>query len=189
MFVRELSSQGLCLTPPTVDDVESITRCCRDEEIGEWTTLPKPYGLKDAERFVSTVVPSGWADRSPTWALRHTPRGPVVGMIGLGALDDSASELGFWLDPAVRGRGLMSAAVNLVCDFGFEPDGLALERIEWRAFVGNTDSAVVARRVGFRFEGTRRAGGLQRGRRRDEWVAGLLYADPREPAEDWPRID
>ncbi len=86
----------------------------------------------------------------------------------------------------MRGRGLMAKALNLLCDFAFRPDTLALERVEWRAFVGNAASAAVARRVGFRFEGIVRAGGLQRGVRRDMWVAGLLAADTRTPAADWP---
>ncbi|MFC7448103.1 GNAT family N-acetyltransferase [Rhodococcus daqingensis] len=188
MFVESLNDEGLWLTPPGPGDIESITRCCQDEAVGEWTTLPVPYTHDDARRFVERVVPVGWADRSPTWALRHNPAGAVVGMIGLAGRDDSAADLGFWLNQAVRGRGLMARAVNLVCDFGFRPDGMALERIEWRAYVGNKQSASVARRVGFRFEGTLRAGGLQRGRRRDEWVAGLLYADPREQAEGWPDL-
>lgn len=186
MFVVNLSGVGLVLTPPTPEDVESITRCCQDEAIGRWTTMPVPYRQADAEAFVTKVVPAGWADRSPTWAIRRDPNGPVVGMIGLAARDASAAEVGFWLDPALRGHGLMAKALNLVCDFAFRTDTLALERVEWRAFVGNAASAAVARRVGFRFEGVVRAGGLQRGVRRDMWVAGLLAIDPRAPAAGWP---
>ncbi|MGW0043544.1 GNAT family N-acetyltransferase [Rhodococcus sp. NPDC003348] len=188
MFVVGLSGPGLSLTPPTEADVASITSCCQDEAIGRWTTMPVPYRRADAEAFVTRVVPAGWADRSPTWAVRHGPDGPAVGMIGLGARDESAAEIGFWLDPAERGRGLMTAALNLVCDFAFRSDTLALERIEWRAFVGNAASAAVARRVGFRFEGIARRGGLQRGVRRDMWVAGLLATDRRTPHEGWPPL-
>jgi RimJ/RimL family protein N-acetyltransferase len=147
MFVVNLSGVGLVLTPPTPEDVESITRCCQDEAIGRWTTMPVPYRQADAEAFVTKVVPAGWADRSPTWAIRRDPNGPVAGMIGLAAQDASAAEVGFWLDPALRGLGLMTKALNLVCDFAFRPDTLALERVEWRAFVGNAASAAVARRL------------------------------------------
>ncbi|MFF0814920.1 GNAT family N-acetyltransferase [Rhodococcus sp. NPDC003318] len=181
MFVVNLSGRRLTLTPPTVADVDTIARLCRDESVGRWTTMPVPYERADAVAFVTRMVPTGWADRSPTWALRLDPDGPVAGMIGLRALDESAAEIGFWQGAAARGRGLMTEAAQLVCDFAFRADTLALERIEWRAFVGNTASAAVARRVGFRFEGVARRGGLQRGLRRDMWVAGLLAGDSRSP--------
>ncbi|GAA4489375.1 GNAT family N-acetyltransferase [Rhodococcus olei] len=186
MFAQSLGGAGLALTPPTPADVDRITACCQDPSIGRWTTMPVPYRRADAEAFVTEVVPAGWADRRPTWALRRDPDAPVVGMIGLAAGDASAAEVGYWLDAAARGHGLMTRALTLVCDFAFRPDTLALERIGWRALVGNTASAAVARRVGFRFEGTARSGGLQRGVRRDMWVAGLLPTDPRSPAEGWP---
>ncbi|MFD1810699.1 GNAT family N-acetyltransferase [Rhodococcus gannanensis] len=186
MIVTDLAGPGLALTPPTPSDIDRIAECCTDPAIGRWTTMPVPYERADAETFVRKVVPAGWADRSPTWAVRETGGGPVLGMIGLGALDASAAEVGFWLAPESRGHGILTRALNMVCDFGFRQDTLALGRIEWRAFVGNTASAGVARRVGFRFEGTARSGGVQRGSRRDMWIAALLPDDPREPAAGWP---
>ncbi|CRK53598.1 Acetyltransferase [Rhodococcus sp. RD6.2] len=186
MFLTDLAGTGLVLTAPTPSDIDRIAKCCTDPAIGRWTTMPVPYTRSDAEAFVRKVVPVGWADRSPTWAVRRTAAGAVLGMIGLGARDSSAAEVGFWLAPEARGEGIITRALNLVCDFGFRVDALALERIEWRAFVGNSASAEVARRVGFRFEGTARSGGLQRGTRRDMWVAALLPDDPREPAVGWP---
>jgi RimJ/RimL family protein N-acetyltransferase len=82
----------------------------------------------------------------------------------------------------------MTEAVSLVLDFAFaaHPDGLNLQRVEWHAFAGNTASAAVARRAGFRFEGASRLGAVQRGARRDDWQAGLLRDDPRTPADGWP---
>ena len=186
MFLTDLAGTGLVLTAPAPSDIDRIAECCADPAIGRWTTMPVPYTRSDAEDFVRRVVPSGWSDRSPTWAVRRTDDGPVVGMIGLGARDPSAAEVGFWLAPEARGEGIVTRALNLVCDFGFQQNALALERIEWRAFVGNSASADVARRVGFRFEGTARSGGLQRGTRRDMWVAALLPDDPREPGGGWP---
>ena len=50
---------------------------------------------------------------------------------------EPVAEIGFWLAPRYRCRGLATAAMNMVCEFGFRTDTLALHRIEWRAFVGN----------------------------------------------------
>ncbi|WP_072687140.1 GNAT family N-acetyltransferase [Rhodococcus marinonascens] len=186
MFVVALDSEMVRLNPPVLTDIDEICTGCQDRSIAEWTTLPAPYMRSDAERFVRHTAPSGWSDRSPTWTVRETDDGPVVGMIGLIARDATAGEIGYLLSPAVRSRGLMTAAVNLVCDFAFRSDGMGMERIEWCAFVGNRASAAVARRVGFRFEGVQRAGLVQRGVRRDAWMAGLLADDPRRPVAGWP---
>ncbi|MFD8244691.1 GNAT family N-acetyltransferase [Nocardia sp. NPDC059691] len=183
---RVLSNGTIWLSAPTADDVDAITECCQDPAIAEWVTIPVPYVRDSAVTFLEEMVVPGWAARSPTWAIRPHAGAPVVGMIGLGEQDESAAEIGFWLAPAQRSRGLMTQAVELVCEFGFHADALALERISWRAFVGNYASAAVVRRAGFRYEGMSRLGSLQRGRRRDHWLAARLRTDPPGPSDDWP---
>ncbi|WP_174189336.1 GNAT family N-acetyltransferase [Nocardia barduliensis] len=186
MDQQALSNGTVWLSTPTTDDIDTITECCQDPDIAEWVTIPVPYVRDSAVTFLEEMVGPGWAARSPTWAVRLRADGPVVGMIGLGERDESAAEIGFWLVPAQRSRGLMTQAVELVCEFGFSSDGLALERIAWRAFVGNYASAAVARRAGFRYEGLSRLGSVQRGRRRDHWFAARLRTDPPGPADNWP---
>lgn len=181
-----LSDTTIWLSRPTEADIDDIVACCQEPSIAEWVTIPVPYHRKNAESFLDDMVAPGWATRSPIWALRTRADGPVVGMIDLNARDESASEIGFWLASAQRGRGLMSRAVALVCEFGFQPAGLGLSRISWRAFVGNHASAAVVRRNGFRYEGMARLGSMQRGSRRDTWLAGRLATDPPGPAPDWP---
>ena len=149
--------------------------------------MPAGYTRADAVTFVESCVPKGWADGSPTWAIRESQGGDFVGMVGFIHRDESMVDVGYWLGPAARSRGLMTAALQLACDFAFRTDGMRMERIEWHAYVGNHPSAAVARRVGFRFEGIARQGAYQRGQRRDCWVAGLLRSDPRTPV-DWPEL-
>jgi RimJ/RimL family protein N-acetyltransferase len=185
-----LSNGRVTLTPPTDGDVDAVTEYCRDPEVQRWTTVPRPYERADAVRFIVDVVPAGWATgTTATWAIRREPAGALVGMIGLDGIADGAAEIGFWLAPGARGQGVMTAAVDLVCDHAFAATaqgGLGLRRIVWHAFTGNIPSATVARRAGFRFEGTRRLGGAQRGERLDDWSASLLRDDPRVPAPGWP---
>ncbi|WP_330228271.1 GNAT family N-acetyltransferase [Nocardia sp. NBC_00508] len=181
-----LSNGMIWLSAPTMDDVDTITECCQEPSIGEWVTVPVPYVRENAVSFIEDMVVPGWSSRSPIWAVRLHPDGPVVGTISLGRRDESSAEIGFWLIPAQRSRGLMTQAVNMVCDFGFRADRLDLERIGWRAYVGNYASAAVARRAGFRYEGLSRLGSVQRGRRRDHWFAARLRTDPPGPAAGWP---
>jgi RimJ/RimL family protein N-acetyltransferase len=193
MRLVTLNDTSVWLDLPTAADVDVIAELCRDPSIGEWTSVAVPYQRSDAVAFVEETIPSGWALRSPHWAIRTEPGGALVGMISLIDIDELSAEIGFWLAPACRARGLMTAALRLVCDFALRPDapgsnppGMGLLRVEWRAFVGNHASAAVARGVGFRFEGTLRAGAEQRGTLRDCWIAGLLRGDPAGPADGWP---
>lgn len=184
-----LTGSRVVLSVPGVADIDQVAELCTDPSIARWTTVPSPYSRDNAEAFVLDVVPAAWLSGSScTWAIREESDGELIGMIGLDGIRDGEAELGFWLAPDARGRGLMSAAVALVVDHAFAPapSGLDLDRLVWRAFVGNAASASVARRAGFRFEGTRRAGGSQRGVRLDDWQAALLRDDPREQAGDWP---
>ncbi|MFE3442349.1 GNAT family N-acetyltransferase [Nocardia sp. NPDC059180] len=183
---RMLTDGNLWLSRPRPADIATIVARCQEPSIGEWVTIPLPYGRSDAEAFLTDISDPGWTDRSPTWAIRPAEDGPVIGMIGLGSHDETAAEIGFWLGSDVRGKGVMSRAVRLVCDFGFDPDGLGLVRISWRAFVGNYASAAVVRRNGFHYEGMDRLGGLQRGVRRDSWLGARLVTDPPGPVADWP---
>ena len=191
-----LSDDRLTLSPPSFADIDAITAACQDPEVAAWTTVPSPYGPEHARGFV-THVTDAWAllrsnppselSVEATWALREGGvEAPVLGMVGLRLEGERSAELGFWLAPEGRGRGLMTRAAQLVLDFGFDPEGLDLERALWQAFVGNWPSWAVAWRCGFRFEGQVRAHTVQRGVRRDAWVGTLLRGDPREPVAPWP---
>lgn len=191
MDPRELRDELLVLSPPGDHDVDAITAACQDPEIAAWVTVPAPYERSDAEGFLRELVAPGWASgRELTWAVRAARPADadhrLLGMIGLHGVAEGSAEIGFWTAPWARRRGVTSRAVSLVLDHAFAADGLGLERVLWTAFVGNWPSRRVAWRAGFRFEGTIRLHGVQRGVRRDSWVATILAGDPRVPAEPWP---
>ncbi|MHB1615397.1 MAG: GNAT family N-acetyltransferase [Actinomycetes bacterium] len=186
----ELSDGRLLLRVPDVSDVPAILDACQDPEIERWTTVPSPYRRSDAESFVLRVVPEAWAQgRSAIFAVFDQPddarvQSPpstgspasappgLLGMVGLHDLAAAMGELGYWVAPWARRRGVAVGAARMACQFGFEM--LGLQRIEWWAEVGNTASLRVATKLGFSLEGTCRARLVHQGRRVDGWVAGLL---------------
>jgi RimJ/RimL family protein N-acetyltransferase len=163
------------LDRPSADDAAVITAHCQDPDIQAWTTVPAPYAEVDAVDFLASVE-RGWADGSMlTWAIRVD--GTLVGLVGLSLHPLASAEVGYWLAPAARGRGLMTAVVRGTAAHAFDPAGLALDRLVWHAFVGNWPSRRVAERAGFTVEGTVRGEAIQRGVRRDAWVGTLLRSD------------
>lgn len=177
-----LRTTRLELSPPTEADVDAIHEACQDPEIQRYTTVPSPYERKDAEEFVARTAEDWRSGAHLTWAMRE---GQVLaGTIGLYRLDGRGSgELGYWVSPWSRRRRLLVEAGEAVIDWGFAPDreGLHLDRIEWRAVVGNIGSARAARTLGFQFEGTLRQALVDSKGRDDGWIAGLLRTDERMP--------
>lgn len=177
-----LRTARLELSPPTADDAPAITEAAQDAEVPRWTTLPSPYTLDDAREFIANAAAWTAEGSQLNWAIRRD--GAWVGMIGLAHLDRaSGAEIGYWMAAHARGRGLLTEAARAVVDHGL--DRLGLPRIEWRAVVGNVPSARVARRLGFRYEGTMRQGLADPRGRHDGWIAAILPGDDRTPV-DWP---
>lgn len=80
-------------------------------------------------------------------------------------------EVGFYLVPAARGRGLASEAVGLAVEELFAE---GFERIEMTTTPDNAAVFRLAERLGFAYEGTLRERNLERGRRVDVAWFGLL---------------
>ncbi|GAA5095359.1 GNAT family N-acetyltransferase [Microbacterium yannicii] len=182
-----LRTRRLELSLPVEADVDAIYEACQDAETQRYTTVPSPYERTHAEEFVPRTDADWESGAHVTWAMRE---GPVLaGMIGLYRLDGrGAGELGYWVSPWSRRRGLLTEAARAVLDWGFAADGPGLQRIEWRAVVGNVGSARAARTLGFRYEGTLRQALVGAQGRDDGWIAGLLATDDRTP-QPWPVLD
>ena len=80
--------------------------------------------------------------------------GMIVGSISLTQIERGAfmcGRLGFSVDAAVEGRGLMREALAAVVDYGFQ--GIGLHRIEANHQPQNLRSAALLRRLGFEIQG------------------------------------
>ena len=68
------------------------------------------------------------------------------------------TEIGYWLLPEFRGKGVITRAVHYLCQWAFfEKD---FNRIQVRCAVGNQPSNAIPQRLGFTLEGTERDGEL-----------------------------
>jgi ribosomal-protein-alanine N-acetyltransferase len=81
-------------------------------------------------------------------------------------------EVGFWVAPSVRGRGVGSRAVALAVSWAM--GGLDLLRVEMTTTPENPAVPALARRLGFTQEGVLRARNIERGQRVDILWFGVL---------------
>jgi RimJ/RimL family protein N-acetyltransferase len=159
------------------DDLPAVTRAGQDPESARFTSVPAPYQESDAEYFIRDHVPLGWARGTMAGFAIADQHDRYAGSIDLrlSGPDATEAELGYLVGPWARGRGYASAATRTLCSWGFA--ALGLERIVWMAYLGNDASRRVAEKAGFTLEGVGRGVCVQRGERRDAWVASLLRTD------------
>ncbi|WP_212909241.1 GNAT family N-acetyltransferase [Streptomyces sp. TS71-3] len=177
-----LTTARLLLRTPGIDDIKEVHAACQDPAVQRWTTIPSPYLTEHAESFLGQQVPDGWRNGTAfTFAafLRDdgAPGGhtALVAMVGLSMHRMCIGEIGFWAAPGHRGRGYVTEAALAVIRWAFTSAGV--ERLEWRAEVGNAASRAVAEKAGFTMEGVLRSAIVHQGTRRDSWVAALLPSD------------
>jgi len=164
------------------DDLAGVVEQSQDPESVRWTTVPTPYGLADAQRFVREVMPNGWAEGR--WGFAVEADGRYAGTVELRDEGGGRAELAFGSHPWARGTGTMERACRLVLDWGFAQQGV--RTVVWHAHVGNWASRRLAWRVGFSFGGTLRGYLRHRGDELvDAWSATLLSTDDRQPRSTW----
>jgi RimJ/RimL family protein N-acetyltransferase len=137
-----------------------------------------PYRMEHAAFFVQQMARAAWDDgRRAEFLIEDADGAGRLGRVGLDLRphDPGAAEIGYWMDPRARGRGVATAAVRALCQWAFPELGLTL--IEWRCETGNVASRRVAEKAGFLIEATLRARLVHRGHRVDAWVGSLLNPD------------
>jgi RimJ/RimL family protein N-acetyltransferase len=175
-----LTTDRLLLRTVGPGDTDAVYAACQDPDIQRWTTVPSPYLRAHADSFVGQLVPDGWRDGSMftlgVFLQDGTARGgELVAMTAISMRPQSTGEIGFWTAKEHRGNGYVTEAALSVSRWAFT--SLAIDRVEWRAEVGNEASRAVALRVGFTLEGTLRSAIDHGGVRRDCWVGSLLPSD------------
>ena len=142
-----------------------------------------PMSITDAEAMIDGFATTwrAWAATGRpsgiTFAITESGSGAIAGMCGVDDWsDEDVAQIGYWLAPQARGRGLATRAVILLTRWLYE---LGAARVFMTIVAGNASSVEVARRAGFVHEGTMRSHGVWLGERCDVmWFAAL-------PAE-WP---
>jgi RimJ/RimL family protein N-acetyltransferase len=135
--------------------------------------FPHPYTAADAREWIAL------SNREPVTNFAIATEKEAVGGIGLRLLEGiflRSAELGYWLGEPYWGKGIASAAVPVVVDFGFRE--LDLVRLQALVFARNTASAHVLEKCGFRLEGRLVKGIYKNG----ENIDGLMYARLRDGA-------
>ncbi|MEV5848070.1 GNAT family N-acetyltransferase [Streptomyces sp. NPDC051985] len=170
-----LTTPRLLLRTVGPQDTDAVYAAVQDPDIQRWTTIPSPYLPEHARSFTEQMVPDGWTEGSMFTFGVFLPAGELAGMLALTMRSLGAAEVGFWTAKEHRGHGYTTEATRAAAHWAFTR--MAIDRVEWRAEVGNHGSRAVAERAGFTVEGTLRSSLNNKGVLRDCWVGSLLPSD------------
>ena len=104
-------------------------------------------------------------------------QGHLIGAIGYPRLDweDSKVEIGYWIDAAMQGRGIVTKACRTLVTYAFEQ--YHLNRVEIHCATGNLRSRAVPERLGFTQEGIVRQSERLEERFLDMVIYGMLASE------------
>ena len=143
-----LTGGAVCLRPFDMSDVEDVTTACQDREISRWSNaIPWPYNEDHARGWIS-AHPGLWerGEVAP-FAIVGAEDGNFLGAVSLTFPEDRLPAAGYWVAIWGRNRGVATAALMVITNWGF--DTLGLESISLATMFGNVASERVAQKAGF----------------------------------------
>lgn len=165
---------GVRLRFRTDADLPAIVEACRDPAIVNHTRVPEDYDFELAREFAARAEREVAAGESLSLIVVDADSDELLGSIGIVALDaeERHCEIGYWLAPWARGRGIMTRSIRLLCRWIF--DELGILRIAAFVEPDNLASQRTVERAGFTREGLMRSLFENKGRRRDAISFSLL---------------
>jgi ribosomal-protein-serine acetyltransferase len=148
--------------------------------LARWIQWAQGQTLQDTRAFIGRASAMEQDGRGLSRGV--VADGRLAGVIGI-SVDRSnrSAAIGYWLDEASEGRGVVTAAVAAVVSDGLER--YRLIRVEIRADVDNRASRAVAERLGFTLEGVlRQSYRVTDDQHSDDAVYSLLASDPQRAA-------
>src|SRR6185436_3283828 len=131
-----VTAGDLTLRPLREADADDVTAACQDAETLRWLPLPSPYTRACAEWFIGIFGPSQReSGAGVVFAIESAGR--LVGVIDLKDVDwvTKVAEVGYWVAPWARGRGVATRAARSLARWAPREHGC--EGVEGFAATGN----------------------------------------------------
>ena len=110
-------------------DEKSLQKNINDKDIYRYTLrIPYPYKSKDAKKFIKNSINQYKKRKKTEIKFAIDIDGEVVGGVGFMNIEKHKAEIGYWLSRKYWNKGIMTKAVRLVTNFGFNK--LKLRRIQ-----------------------------------------------------------
>ena len=170
-----METERLILREMTLDDVEFYFRHFNNDKIIEGCCFPGPENVKAVkEELERYCIGPFKEDKGIRWGIVRKGDNELIGTCGYYDWNKIArrAEIGYDLDPAYWGQGIMTEALFAVLRYGFEK--MWLNRIQAIIDSKNTLSIKLVYRLGLKNEGVLRQRSYFNGQFRDDVCFSLL---------------
>ena len=170
-----IRADDVILRLPRAEDIDAVLPAFADPEIRQAGNLPN-FGRNEMLQFLPHLPALAASGRMLPLVAADAEREDVLGGGTLHHLDGERAivEIGYWLLPHARGRGIATRIARLLAEHAFS---LGVQRVEAYVNVGNGASDRVLERAHFTREGVARSLPKPDGTRVDKTVYSLLPAD------------
>jgi ribosomal-protein-serine acetyltransferase len=148
-------------------------------ELSLWLPwVPYNTSITSSQRYAESCAEDWDMGRSLRFGIRANHNAQLLGIV---SLDNCVHlhrncDLGYWLETAAVGHGLMTEAATLCLGFAFGT--LKMRRVRCAVAKDNARSLAVVKRLGFHLEGLARQAEFVGGRWVDHAVFSRLDTDP-----------
>jgi RimJ/RimL family protein N-acetyltransferase len=158
------------------DDRAVVLDTMRDELVARWLNMPRAPAERDFDSLLRLAHNGRLTGERFDFAVTETRVDVSLGAVIASRRHRDNFEIAYLARADARGRGLMTRAVRLVCEWLFR-EGVG--RLELRTHPDNMPSQRLAERCGFQREGRERKSIWLHGERADAILWSLLPGDPR----------
>jgi ribosomal-protein-alanine N-acetyltransferase len=170
----ELAAGAFRLKPLGRQDARDLLAHFTDPRVVEFMDIEPLADIEQACHIIEWAMARRAVGAGVRWAIRDRG-GAFIGTCGFNRIDlerGRRGEIAYDLGYNWWGRGVLTAVLPVIVDFGF--GRLALHRLEAMVTAGNTRSSRLLRRHGFAREGLLRGYGFWKGRYWDQIVYSRL---------------
>ena len=158
------------------NDSNDIFSYCSNPNVAKNVTWTAHQSLLDSMNFIA-YAKSNYALGTPEplgIILKDDPDAKVIGTVGLMLASPRKRifELAYALDEKHWGKGILVEASKVLIDYAFKH--YALDRIQCRCLVENTQSSRVMEKLGMKYEGTLRSGMYNKNISKDLKIYSIL---------------
>jgi ribosomal-protein-serine acetyltransferase len=176
-----MNNPDVLIRPYRIDDAETIFQAVQESlpDLIPWMPWCHPqYSLNESHSWLELQVPLFQEANGFEFAIESSD-GRYLGGCGLNQIDrmNQRANLGYWVRSSATRRGVATAAVSLLRDWGFQNTDLI--RFEIVIAAGNAASHRVAEKVGAFREGVARDRLLLHGAPQDASVFSFIRKDCR----------
>ncbi|GAS93821.1 uncharacterized protein RMCC_0787 [Mycolicibacterium canariasense] len=147
-------SAGMVLRPWVAADSQGLMDAFEDPAIQFWHTRTI-CSIEEAKTLIADYARDWRAEKRANWAIVSSA-GHLLGRISLNPMnvEDGEAEIGYWVHPGARGRGVAVAAVGVLTQWVYS---VGFHRLVIHHSTANPASCSVALKAGFELEGTKKS--------------------------------